>query len=101
MAMYMIVRQSRRYAAVTRDHGPQLFTTRKVGVWTTAYGRRLLSNHIHQVEKISDESKSSDGFLNIMPDPPMICFRRAKNLKDHLVRSKLRKEQDAVGGRDV
>lgn len=40
----------------------------------------------------------SDSFLKIMPDLPMICFRRAKNLKDHLVRSKLPKEQDEIGG---
>ena len=33
-----------------------------------------------------------------MPEPPMISFRRCKNLKDHLVRSKLSKEKDAVGG---
>jgi hypothetical protein len=40
----------------------------------------------------------SDRFLSVMPEPPMISFRRCKNLKDHLVRSKLSKEKDAVGG---
>ena len=43
----------------------------------------------------------SDSFLSVMPEPPMISFRRCKNLKDHLVRSKLSKEKDridAVGG---
>ena len=28
----------------------------------------------------------------------MVCFRRTKNLKDHLVRAKLRREEEAVGG---
>ena len=28
----------------------------------------------------------------------MVCFRRAKNLKDHLVRSKLRGEEETVVG---
>ena len=40
----------------------------------------------------------SDSFLSVMPEPPTISFRRCKNLKDHLVRSKLSKEKDAVGG---
>lgn len=40
----------------------------------------------------------SGSFLSIMPDLPRICFRRAKNLKDHLVRSKLPNELDEVGG---
>ena len=40
----------------------------------------------------------SDSFLSVMPEPPMISFRKCKNLKDHLVRSKLSKEKDAVGG---
>ena len=26
----------------------------------------------------------SERFLRIMPEPPMVCFRRVKNLKDHL-----------------
>ena len=37
-------------------------------------------------------------FLQIMPEPPMVCFRRTKNLKDHLVRAKLRREEEAVVG---
>ena len=40
----------------------------------------------------------SERFLYIMPEPPMVCFRRTKNLKDHLVRAKLRKEEEAVVG---
>ena len=40
----------------------------------------------------------SERFLRIMPEPPMVCFRRAKNLKDHLVRSKLRGEEETVVG---
>jgi hypothetical protein len=28
----------------------------------------------------------------------MVCFRRSKNLKDHLVRSKLRREEETVVG---
>ena len=33
----------------------------------------------------------SERFLHIMPLPPMVCFRRTKNLKDRLVRAKLRR----------
>ena len=40
----------------------------------------------------------SERFLHIMPEPPMVCFRQAKNLKDHLVRSKLRGEEETVVG---
>ena len=40
----------------------------------------------------------SHSFLGIMPEPPMICFRRCKNLKDHLVRSTLPRIKETVGG---
>ena len=40
----------------------------------------------------------SDSFLSVMPEPPMICFRRCKNLKDHLVRSTLPRIKETVGG---
>ena len=39
----------------------------------------------------------SDKFLSIMPEPPRICFRRCKNLKDNLVRSTLPRVEEAVG----
>jgi hypothetical protein len=35
---------------------------------------------------------------NIKPEPPMTCFRGSKNLKGHLVQSKLSKEKDTVAG---
>ena len=37
-------------------------------------------------------------FLSVMPEPPMICLRRSKSLKDHLVRAKLKKINVAVNG---
>ena len=40
----------------------------------------------------------SERFLHIMSEPPMVCFRRTKNLKHHLVRSKLRGEEETVVG---
>ena len=33
-----------------------------------------------------------------MPEPPTVGFRRTKNLKDHLDRAKLRREEEAVVG---
>jgi hypothetical protein len=40
----------------------------------------------------------SERFLSTMPEPPMVCFRRSENLKDNLVRSKLRREEKSVVG---
>ena len=40
----------------------------------------------------------SGDFLSVMPEPPMICFRRSKSLEDHLVRAKLGKINVAVNG---
>ena len=40
----------------------------------------------------------SERFLQIMPEPRMVCFRCTKNLKDHLVRAKLRRKEEAVVG---
>ena len=37
-------------------------------------------------------------FLSVMPEPPIICFRRFKSLKDHLVRAKLKTINVAVNG---
>ena len=37
-------------------------------------------------------------FLSIMPEPPMVCSRRSENLKDHLIRSKLRREEESAVG---
>ena len=34
----------------------------------------------------------------IIPKEPMICYRRPKNLKDHLVRAKLRRMDEVVVG---
>ena len=50
---------------------------------------------LQQIVGLSDSFLRSD---SVMPEPPMISFRRCKNLKDHLVRSKLSKEKDAVVG---
>ena len=38
----------------------------------------------------------SDVLSKIIPKQPLICYRRPKNLKDHLVRAKLRKIENAV-----
>jgi hypothetical protein len=42
----------------------------------------------------------SSKFLSVMPEPPMamVCFRRSKNLKDHLVRARLHKLEVAARG---
>jgi hypothetical protein len=40
----------------------------------------------------------SGKFLSVMPEPPMVCFRRSKNLKDHLVRARLQKLEVAAKG---
>ena len=40
----------------------------------------------------------SERFLQIMPEPTMVRFRRTKNLKDHLVRAKLQREEEEVVG---
>ena len=41
----------------------------------------------------------SDDLSKIIPKQPLICYRRPKNLKDHLVRAKLRKiENEVVAG---
>ena len=33
----------------------------------------------------------TERFLRVTPEPPMVCFRQAKNLKGHLVRFELRR----------
>ena len=43
-------------------------------------------------------ASSTEMLLRIMPEPPMVCFRRTKNLKDHLVCSKWRGEKETVVG---
>ena len=40
----------------------------------------------------------SSKFLSVMPEPPMVCFRRSKNLKDNLVRARLYKLEVAARG---
>ena len=40
----------------------------------------------------------SDVLSKIIPKQPLICYRRPKNLKDHLVRAKLRKIENEVVG---
>ena len=40
----------------------------------------------------------SDVLSKIIPKEPLICNRRPKNLKDHLVRAKLRKMENGVVG---
>jgi hypothetical protein len=40
----------------------------------------------------------SSKFLGIMPEPHMVCFRRSKKLKDHLVRARLHKLEVAARG---
>jgi hypothetical protein len=56
---------------------------------------RVLYNILRELQVIVSWSER---FLSIMPEPPMVCFRRSKNLKDHLVRSKLRREEETVVG---
>ena len=38
--------------------------------------------------------------VSVMPEPPMVCFRRSENLKDHLVRARLPKLEVAARGMD-
>ena len=40
----------------------------------------------------------SSKFPSVMPEPPMVCFRRSKNLRDHLVRARLHKLEVAARG---
>ena len=56
---------------------------------------RVLYNIFRELQVIVSWSER---FLSIMPEPPMVCFRRSENLKDHLVRSKLRREEKSVVG---
>ena len=52
---------------------------------------RVLYEIFRELQGIVDWSER---FLQIMPEPPMVCFRRTKNLKDHLVRTKSRREEE-------
>jgi hypothetical protein len=54
---------------------------------------RVLNNIFRELQVIVSWSEK---FFSIMREPPMVCFRRSKNLKDHLVRSKLRREEESV-----
>ena len=56
---------------------------------------RVLYNIFRELQVIVSWSER---FLSIMPEQPMGCFRRSKNLKDHLVRSKLGREEETVVG---
>jgi hypothetical protein len=59
---------------------------------------RVLYNIFRELQVIVSWSER---FLSIMPELPMVCFRRSINLKDHLVRSKLRGEEESIVGIDV
>jgi hypothetical protein len=56
---------------------------------------RVLYNIFRELQVIVS---CSERFLSIMPESPMVCFRRSRNHKDHLVRSKLRREEQTVVG---
>ena len=56
---------------------------------------RVLYNIFRELQVIVNWSER---FLSIIPEPPMVCFRRSKNLKDHLVRSKSRREEETIVG---
>ena len=56
---------------------------------------RVLYNIFRELQVIVSWSER---FLSIMPEPPMVCSRRSENLKDHLVRSKLRREEESAVG---
>lgn len=40
----------------------------------------------------------SGHFLNVTPEQSMVCFRRSKSLRDHLVRLKFQKVEGLVNG---
>jgi hypothetical protein len=40
----------------------------------------------------------SGNFLSVMPEQPMVCFRRSKNLKYHLFQARLQKLEVAAKG---
>ena len=40
----------------------------------------------------------SFNLMKVMPEQPMTCFRRPRNLKDYLVQAKLSKVEETTGG---
>ena len=53
---------------------------------------------IRDFYKLQSVVNLSANMGKIFPEEPLICDRRPKNLKDHLVRAKLRMMEDAVVG---
>ena len=75
--------------ALIRDGDKQRNQEREDRVPLVTTYHPALSSMMKVVQKLHPILKSTEEHRKVFPEPPFIAFRRCKNLKDILVRSKL------------